>query len=192
MQGVLDETARENTRPRWHGKGARLGDNAIQTGIGGSQLNQEKENCMKTATIIVRSLLGLMFIVFGLNIFFNFMPQSPPPEGPARNFITALAVSHYFYVVGALEVAGGALLLAGRFVPFGLTLLGPVIVNILCFHVFLKPSGLPMAIVVSALALFLLWGCCEHFAGLVKSVPTRAERGGQQIVASTPAANPDF
>ena len=146
---------------------------------------------MKIASIIIRSLLGLMFIVFGLNIFFNFMPQPPPPKGPARNFITALAISHYFYVVGALEVVGGALLLAGQFVPLGLTLLGPVIVNILCVHVFLEPSGLPMAIVVSALALFLLWRYREHFAGLVKSVPARAESGSRQIVASTPAANPD-
>ena len=144
---------------------------------------------MKIATIIVRSLLGLMFIVFGLNIFFNFMP--PPPEGPARNFIMALAVSHYFYVVGALEAVGGALLLAGRLVPLGLTLLGPVIVNILCVHVFLEPSGLPMAIVVSALALFLLWCYREHFACLVKSVPMRAESGSQQIVASTLVANPE-
>ena len=147
---------------------------------------------MKIVTTIVRSLLGLMFVVFGLNIFFNFMPMPPPPEGQARNFITALAVSHYFYIVGALEVAGGALLLAGGFVPLGLTLLGPVIVNILCVHVFLEPSGLLMAIVVSALALFLLWRYREHFAGLVKSVPTRAESGSQQIVVSTPAANPDF
>jgi uncharacterized membrane protein YphA (DoxX/SURF4 family) len=126
---------------------------------------------MKIATLIIRSLLGLMFIVFGLNIFFNFMPMPPPPEGPARNFTMALAVSHYFYVVGALEVVGGALLLAGRLVPLGLTLLGPVIVNILCVHVFLEPSGLPMAIVVSVLGLFLLWGYRENFAGLVQRVP---------------------
>jgi uncharacterized membrane protein YphA (DoxX/SURF4 family) len=145
---------------------------------------------MKIATIIISSLLGLMFIVFGLNIFLSFMPQQPPPEGPARNFIMALTVSHYFYVVGALEVAGGALLVAGRWVPLGLALLGPVIVNILCFHVFLEPSGLPIAIVVSALALFLLWGYREQFAGLVKSVTARAESGRQQTVAITPAANP--
>jgi uncharacterized membrane protein YphA (DoxX/SURF4 family) len=126
---------------------------------------------MKIATIIVRSLLGVMFIVFGLNIFFNFMPLPTPPEGPARNFRIALVVSHYFYVVGALQVVGGGLLLAGRFVPLALTLLGPVIVNILCVHVFLEPSGLPMAIVVSALTLFLLWGYREHFAGLVQRVP---------------------
>lgn len=146
---------------------------------------------MKIATIIVRSLLGLMFVVFGLNIFFNFMPQPPPPEGPARNFIMALAVSHYFYVVGALKVVGGALLLAGRLVPLGLTLLGPVIVNILCFHVFLEPSGLPIAVVVSVLALFLLWRYREHFAQLMKSVPTLGEARSQEIVATTPAANPD-
>jgi putative oxidoreductase len=144
---------------------------------------------MKIATIMVRSLLGLMFTVFGLNIFFNFMPQPPPSEGPARNFITALAVSHYSYVVGALEVVGGALLVAGRFVPLGLTLLGPVIVNILCVHVFLEPSGLPMAIVVSALALFLLWRYREHFAGLVKSVPARAESGNHRIVAGASSAS---
>ena len=147
---------------------------------------------MKIATIIARSLLGLVFVVFGSNMFLHFIPMPPPPEGPAREFMTALFLSHYFYVVGALEVVGGALLLAGRFVPLGLTLLGPVIVNILCVHVFLEPSGLPMAILVSALALFLLWRYREHFAGLVRSVPMRAQSGSQQIVASTLAANPDF
>ena len=63
----------------------------------------------------------------------------------------------------------GVLLLLGRKVPLGLTLLGPVIVNILCFHVLMAPAGLPMAIVVSLLALFLLWRYREHFAGLVKN-----------------------
>ena len=125
---------------------------------------------MKIATIIARSLLGLLFVVMGLNIFLNFIPMPPPPEGPARNFMMALLVSHYFWVAGALEFVGGALLLTGRFAPLGLTLLGPVIVNIVCFHLFMEPSGLPMAIVVAALALFLLWRHREHFAGLVKPV----------------------
>src|ERR1700751_2630595 len=134
---------------------------------------------MKIATISARSLLGLIFVVFGLNMFLHFIPMPPPPEGPARDFMTALFMSHYLYVVGALQVGGGALLLIGRKVPLGLTLLGPVIVNILCFHVFLEPLGLSMAIVVSALALFLLWGCREHCAGLVKSVSPGARRVGQ-------------
>jgi uncharacterized membrane protein YphA (DoxX/SURF4 family) len=124
---------------------------------------------MKTATIISRVLLGLIFVTFGLNMFLNFIPMPPPPEGPAREFMTALFMSHYVYVVGALQVVGGLILLSGRWMPLGLTLLGPVIVNIVCFHVLMAPAGLPMAIVVSLLALFLLWRYREYFAGLLKN-----------------------
>jgi putative oxidoreductase len=84
-------------------------------------------------------------------------------------------VSHYLYVIGALQVAGGVLLLIGRQVPLGLTLLAPVIVNILCFHVLMAPAGLPLAIVVSLLALFLLWRYRDHFAGLVKNAPVHSD-----------------
>ena len=123
---------------------------------------------MKIATIIVRVLLGLMFVVFGSNIFFHFIPMPPLPETLAGDFSKALMQSHYIYVVGLLQFGGGLLLLIGRYVPLGLTLLGPVIVNILLFHSFLEPSGLPMALIVSALALFLLWRYRSNFAGLVK------------------------
>jgi len=122
---------------------------------------------MKTLTIIVRSLLGLTFVVFGLNAFLQFIPL-PPPQGLAGDFMKALFVSHYFYVVAILQIAGGALCLLGRFVPLGLTLLGPVIVNILLFHIFLEPTGLPLAVVVSVLALFLLWAYRQSFGGLFK------------------------
>ena len=81
---------------------------------------------MKTATIIARSLLGLIFVVFGANMFLHFIPMPPPPEGPARDFMTTLFVSHYLDIVGAVQVAGGLLLLIGRWAPLGLTLLGPV------------------------------------------------------------------
>jgi putative oxidoreductase len=124
---------------------------------------------VKIATIVARSLLGLIFVVFGSNMFLHFIPMPPPPEGPARQFMTALFVSHYFYVVGALQVVGGLLLFIGRWVPLGLTLLGPVIVNIVCFHALMAPAGLPMAIVVSALAVFLLWRHRGNFAGLVEA-----------------------
>lgn len=144
---------------------------------------------MKIGTVIARSLLGLIFFVFGMNMFFNFIPLPPPPEGPARQFMISLAVSHYLYVVGALEVVGGALLLGGRLVPLGLSLLGPVIVNILCFHILLEPSGLPMAFVVAALALFLLWRCRANFAGLVRNVPPRAVSNGQPVATQEVAAN---
>src|SRR5882724_11346603 len=123
---------------------------------------------MKIATIIARSLLGLIFVVFGSNMFLHFIPMPPPPEGPAREFMTALFMSHYLYIIGALQVVGRLILIGGRWVTLGLTLLAPVIVNIVCFHILMAPAGLPMAFVVSFLALFLLWRYRGHFAGLVK------------------------
>src|SRR5438874_8252125 len=123
---------------------------------------------MKVATIIARVLLGLIFVVFGSNIFLHFIPMPPPKPSLATDFSKALMESHYMYVVGLLQILGGLLLLIGRYVPLGLTLLGPVIVNILLFHIFLDRTGLPTAIVVSILALFLLWRYRANFAGLMR------------------------
>jgi len=112
---------------------------------------------MKYIIIIVRVLLGLMFAVFGSNAFLHFIPM-PPMSGQAGAFLGALAGSGYIYVIALLQVVGGLCLIIGaRFVPLGLTLLGPVIVNILLYHIFLDQSGLAMACVISVLALFLLW-----------------------------------
>ena len=113
---------------------------------------------MKYVIVIVRVLLGLVFVVFGSNAFLNFMGPPPEMHGQAGAFVTALMSSGYMYVIAVLQVLGGlCLLLGARFVPLGLTLLGPVIVNIVLFHVFLEPSGMLIAVVISALALFLLW-----------------------------------
>ncbi|HSY17019.1 MAG TPA: DoxX family membrane protein [Candidatus Acidoferrales bacterium] len=139
---------------------------------------------MKIATIIARSLLGLIFVVFGSNMFLHFIPMPPPPEGSAKDFMTALYVSHYVYVVGAVQVVGGLLLLTGRWLPLGLTLLGPVIVNIVGFHAFMAPAGLPMATIVSALALFLLARHRGNFAGLVQAPAGPADARSQPIVAT--------
>ena len=112
---------------------------------------------MKYVIVIVRVLLGLMFAVLGSNAFLHFIPM-PEMHGQAGAFMTALASSGYLYVIAVLQVLGGlCLLLGARFVPLGLTLLGPVIVNIVLYHLFLDTQGLPMAIVVAALSLFLLW-----------------------------------
>src|SRR6266478_5887036 len=124
---------------------------------------------MKIIATISRIILGCVFVFFGLNIFLQFLHMPPPPSGPAGDFAKALFVSHYIYVVGALQLVGGVCCLAGRFVPLGLTLLGPVIVNILLFHILLNPAGLPLAIVVSMLALIVLWQHRAAFVGLVKS-----------------------
>lgn len=113
---------------------------------------------MKYVIVIVRVLLGLVFVVFGSNAFLNFMGPPPPMQGQAGAFMTALMSSGYVYVIAVLQVLGGlCLLLGARFVPLGLTLLGPVIVNIVLFHVFLEPNGMAIAVIISALSLFLLW-----------------------------------
>jgi putative oxidoreductase len=113
---------------------------------------------MKYVIVIVRVLLGLQFVVFGANAFLHFMGPVPEMQGQAGAFMTALMSSGYMYVIAILQILGGlCLLLGARFVPLGLTLLGPIIVNIVLFHVFLMPQGLGMAIVDALLALFLLW-----------------------------------
>jgi hypothetical protein len=103
--------------------------------------------------------------VFGLNGFLNFL-KGPMPSGLALQFIGALVQSHYFWVVAALQVAGGALLLVNRFVPLALALLGPVIVNIICYHVFLNPSGAAPAAVVTVLWLIVFYGKRQYFRNI--------------------------
>jgi putative oxidoreductase len=121
---------------------------------------------MKIAALIARYLLGLVFLVFGLNGFLHFIPAQPLPPGPAGQFAGALIASHYFLIVAAVQLAGGVLLLVNRYVPLALVLLGPVIVNILFFHLLMDRSGLPLAIVV-----VILWGILflrhrQHFSGI--------------------------
>ena len=98
-----------------------------------------------------RLVLGLVFVVFGLNGFFLFIPV-PPMAEPAQRFIGAIIATHYLMpLVKVTEIVGGLLLLSGCHVPLALVLLGPVLVNILCFHLFLDFSGALPAIVFTAL-----------------------------------------
>jgi putative oxidoreductase len=108
---------------------------------------------------IARYLLGLIFLVFGSNMFLNFIPMGQMPAGVAGQFSAALFASHYFYVVGAIMVISAILLLANRFVGLGLTLLGPVLFNILTFHLLMNPSGIGMGAFATLLWLLVAW---EH------------------------------
>jgi putative oxidoreductase len=121
---------------------------------------------MKIVTLSARLLLGLIFVVFGLNGFLNFLSMGPMPTGLAGQFIGALVQSHYFWVVAALQVVGGALLLVNRFVPLALVLLGPVIVNIILYHVFLNLAGIALAIVVVILWFVVFYGHRQYFSGI--------------------------
>ncbi len=125
---------------------------------------------MKITRLIARILLGLIFLIFGLNGFFHFIPM-PPPAGLAGQFMGALFVSHYLVPIFLLQLAGGALLLANRFVPLALTLLGPVIVNILLFHLLLAPQGIPLALVVVILWLLVFSGVRKSFDSVFAQRP---------------------
>jgi uncharacterized membrane protein YphA (DoxX/SURF4 family) len=123
---------------------------------------------MKIATIIARVLLGLIFVFFGSNAFLHFLPMPPLPQGVAGLYLKAFFESGYVYVIGGMQVIGGLLLLIGRFVPLGLTILAAIIFNIWAFHVLMAPEGFPPALVVTLLELFLLWSYRESFAGIVR------------------------
>jgi putative oxidoreductase len=123
---------------------------------------------MKIVVLIARVLLGLLFFVFGLNGFLHFIHQ-PPPSGDAGTFLGVLFTSHYVVPILLLQVAGGALLLIGRFVPLALVLLGPVVVNILIFHIVLAPAGLPLAGVTALLWLLVFVAYRRYFVSLFTS-----------------------
>ena len=120
---------------------------------------------MKTASIIARYLAGVIFLVMGLNGFLNFIPL-PPPGSIAGQFIGALYVLHYVWVIFAFQVIAGALLLVNRYVPLAVAVLAPVIVNILSFHALMAPSGLPLAILVAVLWAVIFVDVRPAFAGL--------------------------
>ena len=123
---------------------------------------------MKILTIIVRVLLGLAFCVFGANAFLRFLPMPEPPPNLAGDYIKVFFASGYVYFIGGFQLLGGLLLLIGKFVPLGLTILAGVIVNIIIFHALMAPEGFPPAIVVTVLELFLLWRYREAFMPLLK------------------------
>lgn len=121
---------------------------------------------MRIASIIARYLLGLIFLVFGLNGFLHFIPMPPPKGALAAQFGGAIFASHYWVVVFSIQVLGGVLLLVNRFVPLALVLLGPVIVNIFFFHALMAPEGLPLAIVVVVLWSILAVRYKQYLAGI--------------------------
>jgi len=122
---------------------------------------------MKIASTVARYLLGLIFLVFGLNGFLHFLP-APVPPGVAGQFLGALFVSHFLAVVFLLELIPAILLFLNRFVPLALVLLGPVIVNIVLFHALMAPSGLPLAAVVVVLWLLTAAGVRHAFTGILQ------------------------
>jgi uncharacterized membrane protein YphA (DoxX/SURF4 family) len=119
------------------------------------------------APLVARILFGLLFLVFGLNGFLHFIPQPAPPER-AMAFMGGLASTGYMFpLIKGTEVVVGVLLLVNRFVPLALALIAPNVVNIVLFHAILEPSGLPMALAILAVELYLAWSYRDAYRAML-------------------------
>jgi putative oxidoreductase len=130
---------------------------------------------MKIASIVARYLLGLMFTVFGLNGFLHFIPQPPPLNPVAIQFLIAVSASHFAAFFFGLQVLGGLLLLFGFFVPLALTLLAAELYNILAFHLTMAPGSIAPALVACVFWILVFLQYRESFNGIFSAKPaTRA------------------
>jgi putative oxidoreductase len=130
---------------------------------------------MKIASILARYLLGLMFTVFGLNGFLHFIPQPPPANPVAIQFLVAVSASHFATFFFALQVLGGLLLLSGFFVPLALTLLAAELYNILAFHLTMAPGSIAPALVASVLWILVFLQYRNSFNGVLAGKPVVKE-----------------
>lgn len=122
---------------------------------------------MKVVVMIARLLLGIVFVFFGSNGLFHFLPVPPFPPGPVKDFMGVLITTHYVAVVGFFQLLPGLLLLINRYVPLALAFLAPMLVNIFCFHLLIAHGGLfPVPIIVALIWLFLFWQYRAAFASL--------------------------
>ena len=126
---------------------------------------------MKVASVIARYLLGLLFTVIGLNGFLHFIPQQPPPNPVAIQFLVAVSTSHFAAFFFALQVLGGLLLLFGFFVPLALTLLAAELYNILAFHLTMAPGSIAPALVACVLWILVFLQYRESFNGIFSVKP---------------------
>jgi uncharacterized membrane protein YphA (DoxX/SURF4 family) len=120
-------------------------------------------------TAIARVLLGLMFLVFGLNGFLNFMPQPKDMPQEIMTVVGSLMKAGYMTVVSGAEVLIGVLLVSNRFVPLALAMLAPILVGILTFHIFLAPATIAPGIVVLVMELYLAWAYRGAFRPMLRA-----------------------
>ncbi|WP_183568744.1 DoxX family membrane protein [Mucilaginibacter sp. SP1R1] len=128
---------------------------------------------MKIAVLIARSLLGLIFLVFGLNFFFQFLHmQQPPMPEKAQAFSGGLFGAGYFFpYMKVIEIASGVALLINRYTAFFLLILFPISLNIFLFHTLLAPAGMPLGVSIIILHLFLGYAYRKYYAGIFTAVP---------------------
>jgi uncharacterized membrane protein YphA (DoxX/SURF4 family) len=126
---------------------------------------------MRITSIVARYLLGLLFTVFGLNGFLNFIHQPPPTNPLALQFFGAIVASHFAAFFFAGQVLGGLLLLFGRFVPLALTVLAAELYNILAFHLTMAPATIAPALLAAVLWVLVFLQYRESFNGIFSAKP---------------------
>ena len=112
---------------------------------------------MKIVSLIARILLGALFVFGGANHLFNFVPAQPLPPGAAGQFLAGMIGTGYLTFIGVMEVLGGLLIIIQQFVPFGLTILGPIVVNIFVIEALIMPKAIPVALVMVVLWVLGAW-----------------------------------
>ena len=135
---------------------------------------------MKIAVLIARILLGLVFTAFGVNTFLYFLPM-PPPAGDAGMFAGLLFKYGWFAFIAVLYIVAGVLLLLGRYIGVALTILGPIIVVILLFHITMNPKGIGLALFVAVLEVFLIYAHWHHFDSIVQGTHRRSTDDNQNL-----------
>lgn len=140
------------------------------------------------AKTAARLLLGAIFTVFGLNGFLQFLPM-PQPTGLAAAFMGGLGATGYFFpLLKGTEVITGLLLLGNRYVPLALTILAPIVVNIVAFHVFLAPTGIVLPLVIVALGIYLAYTERAVFAPMLQAKSNEAVPPSSRVGHASPSA----
>jgi putative oxidoreductase len=122
---------------------------------------------MKTATIIFRIVLGLIYLIFGLDYFFHFIPYQPNHTGDAAAFKDGLMAAGYFYpMMKSIQIFGGISLIINRYAPFSAVALFPISLNVLLFHTLLVPSGWYMGVLLLGPNLFLGYAYRKYYSGM--------------------------
>lgn len=145
-------------------------------------------NLSQKAPVAARLFLGGLFVLFGLNGFFHFLPMPAPPE-KAGAFLGALAATGYMFpLIKTTEIVAGLALLSGRFVPLALTLLAPVVVNIVAYHGVLDPAGLALPLVLAAVGIYLAYAYRGAFKGVLEANAKPTVAGAEIRVRTADAA----
>lgn len=143
---------------------------------------------MPQLSTILRTLLGLAFVTFGLNYFLGFIPQ-PAPPAEVIAFMVPFIGAKYMGLIKGIEIAAGLLLIGNRFVPLALALLAPILVGITVFHVSLEPSGLPLPLVLVALEIACAWLYRDAFAPMLQARTSARKRTTGAAVGGAVAAS---